>query len=506
MVQKKIKKLVLWDFDAQGTLPVTSDKIVEKKRFHPDGLYSERIFGPVKDYVCSCGTYDQTGGVCPVCGVKFAPSSLRSTTFGHIQLPTDVINPLFLWNITARGKSKTIFDLLSLINFETFLWFDKDNNPRQTKIKLWRKLQIENEKDLVNENENYLYKENDSYQVPMQNAVVSAKTDTESSNPLSDVDNLSAVADGENFDSIKNNVVIKDNGTGSQSTDIKKSEDTETDSDEQLDDVTYEELSKAQKYVGAHAVMKIIDFLQEHVKKDEAFNVYDYIRKREWDLLVKFKDHITIDKIPVIPPDLRPMMFTGNNMSVAETLTRLYTTLLTKLNIMNNKTKFIKDINSLTWENYKDLQKQVSGIYDEIMDVFGGKKGIIRANILGKRIDYSGRAVIAVDPSLKYNECRIPYHMALEVYKYEFGRYLAKKHKKMLLVVLREIEESLKMKTYVFIDELEEWIKDKPTLLNRQPTLHQYGMLAFNTKISSDSTIKISPTCTASYNADFDGF
>jgi DNA-directed RNA polymerase beta' subunit len=95
--------------------------------------------------------------------------------------------------------------------------------------------------------------------------------------------------------------------------------------------------------------------------------------------------------------------------------------------------------------------------------------------------------------------------MALEVYKYEFARYLAKKENKTILVILKDIEESLKLRDYRLIDELEDWIKDKPTLLNRQPTLHQYGMLAFNTKLSSDSTLKISPTCTSAYNADFDG-
>lgn len=475
----KVSKLVLWDFDSQKTLPVTSDKIVEKKRFHPDGLYSERIFGPVKDYVCSCGTYDTTGGICPVCGVRFTTSDTRSTTFGHIKLPMPVINPLFLWSIGTRAKSKTEIDLLSLINYETFLWFDEENKPRQTSIKDYQRMDMEKKK------------------IEEQNKPT--------------IESLLQFATKENVEetSNTNEVVGKENVSDLEKhseENTESSEETKTEGEVQSQTIDLEYLSQKQKYVGANAVMKVIEYLEENIKADNKFDVFSYIRKREWNLLTKFKEHIVLEKIPVIPPDLRPMMFTGNNMSIAETLTRLYTTLLTKINIMTKKTKFIKDVNNLTWENYKDLQKQVSGIYDEIMDVFGGKTGIIRSNILGKRIDYSGRAVIAIDPSLKYNECKVPYHMALEVYKYEFARHLAKKENKMLLVILRDIEESLKLRDYRFIDELSEWIKDKPTLLNRQPTLHQYGMLAFNTKISSDSTIKISPTVTASYNADFDGF
>lgn len=453
-MKKKIKKLVLWDFEAVKGEAVTSDKIVEKKRFHPDGLYSERIFGPIKDYVCSCGTFNPNGGVCPVCGVRFGPSSLRSTTFAHIKLPTEVINPLFMWSLTSRTKNKNCkIDVPSLIEYKSFLYIPNDKPEEIVQYDSYRynyqKLSFEKMKEL----------------------------EEQGLDPNTYVLDINGESVSNNFNKL---------------TDEEKAKFKEA----------YE---SKHKFIGAHAILKLIDWLEENIAKDKEFNVEEYIRRKEWDLIIKFKDKITINIIPVIPPDLRPMMFTGNNMSVAETLTRYYTTLLTKVNIMKNKTKFIKDVSSLTWKNYEDLQKQVNEIYNEIMDVFGGKTGIIRANILGKRIDYSGRAVIAIDPSLKYNECRVPYHMALEVYKYEFARYLAKKENKTILVILKDIEESLKLRDYRLIDELEDWIKDKPTLLNRQPTLHQYGMLAFNTKLSSDSTLKISPTCTSAYNADFDG-
>lgn len=452
-MRKKIKKLVLWDFEKSKGEAVTSDKIIEKKRFHPDGLYSERIFGPVKDYVCSCGTYNPNGGICPVCNVRFGPSSLRSSTFAHIQLPTDVINPLFMWSLTSRGKSKTKIDILSIIEYRSFLYIPEDR-PDDL-------IAMDNYKYNYQKLSYEKFKEDESKGVPVEEQVLDI-----------------------NGESVTN--------TYTKLTNEEK-------------ELFLEAYNSKSKFIGAHAIIKLVDWLEEHVSKDEFFDIEEYIRRKEWELIIKFKDKLTIDKILVIPPDLRPMMFTGNSMSVAETLTRLYTTLLTKVNIMKSKTKFIKDVSSLTWKNYEDLQKQVNDIYNEIMDVFGGKTGIIRANILGKRIDYSGRAVIAIDPSLKFNECRVPYHMALEVYKYEFARYVSKKTNKTILVILKDIEESLKLRDYRLIDELEEWIFDKPTLLNRQPTLHQYGMLAFNTKLSSDSTIKISPTCTNAYNADFDG-
>jgi len=398
------KKLVLKKLTDYDSKPVTSDKIIDKKRFHEAGLYSQSIFGPIKDYVCQCGKYDPFGGECEVCKVPYTKSDVRGKKFGHIALPVEIINPLFLWNLSTRiKKSTTKIDLPSLIFYKKILIF-KDGEPRMVSI--------------------------------------------------------------EDFDT------------------VKESYDT---------------------YYGVEAVKKVIAFIEDKIKENEKFKIEPYIKMSSWKIIKEAGEHLYIDRVLVVPPDLRPILFTGNKMIVQETLSRLYTTLLTKLNIMNNKTKFIKGVNTTTFKNYSDIQYMVSGIYEEILSIFGGKTGIIRGNMLGKRIDYSGRAVIAVDPSLKYNECRIPYYILLEVYKYSLARDISKKRNVMIFKVLDEIEESLKFKDYRFLKEVEEFVKNRMVMLNRQPTLYKLGVLGWNIKVSTDFTIKIHPFACPAYNADFDG-
>jgi DNA-directed RNA polymerase subunit beta' len=396
-------KLILKQLEEYETLPVTSDKVIDKKRFHEEGLYSEKIFGPLKDYICSCGIYNPYGGQCKVCGVRYTKSDQRGKQFGHIDLPIEIINPLLSWNVSNRVKSVTKISISQLMHYQKFIII-KNNEPKMVAI--------------------------------------------------------------EDFELIKND---------------------------------YEH------YTGCTAIIKVLDWLNEKLKEDPKFKVSEYIRPSVFKTFNEYRDHLIINKVLVVPPDLRPILFTGNKMIIQENLSRLYTTLLTKINIMSNKTKFIKGVGDLTFKNYSDIQYMVTKIYEEIIDVFGGKTGIIRANILGKRIDYSGRAVIAIDPSLNYNECKIPYYILLEVYKYSIAREISKSRNVMIFEVLEEIEESLKTRDYRFLDEVEKYTKDKLVILNRQPTLHKLGLLGWKIKVSTDFTIKIHPWCCEVYNADFDG-
>lgn len=397
------KRLVLKKLTDFESKPLTSDKIIDKKKFHEEGLYSQSIFGPIKDYVCNCGRYYPFGGECETCHVSYTKSEIRGTRFGHIELPIEILNPLFIWNVVPRSKCLTKIDLGALIYYRKFLII-KDDEPKMVQA--------------------------------------------------------------EDFD------VVKD---------------------------------QYQTFYGVEAIKKVISFLDEKIKENSDFKVDPYIRPNIYKIIKEYEEFIYIDRILVVPPDLRPILFTGNKMIVQENLSRQYTTLLTKLNIMNNKTKFIKGVNLLTFKNYSDIQSMCSNIYEEILGVFGGKTGIIRGNMLGKRIDYSGRAVIAVDPSLKYNECRIPYYILLEVYKYSLAREISKKLNIMIFDVLNDIEESLKCRDYRFLEEVEKFTENKMVLLNRQPTLYKLGLLGWKIKVSTDYTIKIHPWSCTAYNADFDG-
>lgn len=397
------KKLVLKKLEDYDTKPVTTEKALIKKRFHEDGLYSEKIFGPIKDYTCMCGTYQPIGGTCENCGMAYEKSEVRSKRFGHIPLLRKVINPLFVWFLSSRTKCTTKIDLMRLIYYKDYLVF-RDGEPE------------------VNTTEDF---------------------------------------------------------------------------DEEFIEEAY--------YVGADAVLKLLEWFDTQFKADEKFRVGRYIKPSEYKQLMAYRDDLVIDRVLVVPPDLRPILFTSNKMMIQENLSRLYSKLLNKLEHMSSKTKFIKDVGLFTFKNYAEMQYMCVTIYEEILNVFGGKKGLIRGNMLGKRIDASGRAVIAVDPSLKWNECKIPYHILLEIYKYVIAREIAKSRNILIFDVLNEIEESLKMKDYRFLKEVEQYVKGKYVILNRQPTLHKYGLLGFKTKVSTDATIKIHPLITTVYGADFDG-
>ena len=397
------KKLVLKHLTDYDTKPLSSDKVIDKKRFHPEGLYGEKIFGPIKDFICLCGTYSPFGGVCKTCGVRYEKSDNRAKKFGHIELPIEIINPLFLWNLNANTKSTTKINIMDLIYYKQFLII-KNDEPKSLFI--------------------------------------------------------------EDFEIIK---------------------------------------KTHQTYTGAYAIKKLLDWLYDKKSKDPKFKIGNYMRESLYEIMIEKMDFLILDRILVVPPDLRPILFTGNKMVIQEQLSRLYTTLLTKLNIMNNKTNFIKGVGDKTFKNYADIQKMCVDIYEDILGVFGGKTGLMRGNILGKRIDYSGRAVIAIDPSLKYNECRIPYYILLEVYKYSIAREISKKNNSLIFDVLNNIEDSLKAKDFRYIHEVEEYVKDECVALNRQPTLHKIGLIAWNIKVSTDYTIKIHPFACTAYNADFDG-
>lgn len=376
---------------------VTSVKLFDKKKFHPSGLFSEQIFGPLKNYTCQCGTYfglSKSGGKCSNCNVDIINSDVRRTRFAKIRLPIPVVNPLFYDLLTEiGGKSlKSALDEL-----------------------------MKNEKSC-------LYMDGDEHIV--------------------------------------------------------------------LDDV--EKLKPGTEYwQRIDAIYKLIYDLSMTFSKEG---------DPEWILVFNNIDNLLLEYIIVLPPDLRPSSSVAGGKQLMDKINRYYVQILAKKDIMKDTVlDIIKDRN-LYYTYFKQLQKDVAELYIRILEKMAKKEGLIRGNILGKRIDFSGRAVITPKPTLSLDQCLLPYVMILEIFKLPIAKRIIELGKfKLLNKAIDFVDRCIETNSPVLFKICEEIIKDEVCILNRQPTLHRLGMLAFNIGITLDKVIKIHPLVCPPFNADFDG-
>jgi len=372
---------------------VTSLKVFDKKKFHPQGLFSEQIFGPVKNYTCQCGTYygiSKSGGACSTCGVDIVNSDERRKRFAKIALPLPVVNPLF-YDLLCEVGGKTLKSAIDQI--------------------------MRNEKS-------YMFMDGVDHVI---------RTD------------------------------------GEMPTGVKVYEKTD-------------------------AILKLItDIATEN--KDSV----------EWGHIYKNLNSLILTHIIVLPPELRPSSSSGGK-HLMDKINRFYVQILTKKDIMKDTILNIVKDKKIYYTYFKQLQKDVNELYHEILKKMAKKEGLIRGNILGKRIDFSGRAVIIPDPTLKLNECVLPYAMILEIYKLPIAKRIIETGKfKLLNKAIDFVDRCIEFNSPVLFNICEEVTKDEVCMLNRQPTLHKLGMLSFNIKISLDKVIKIHPLVCAPFNADFDG-
>lgn len=397
------------DLHLQDLPEVTSPKIYSKKGFDPNGLFSERIFGPTKNCTCSCGIYwgrSKIGQVCPDCGVKIDNSNVRRKNMAKITLPFPVINPIAFYIIQRVGKQTLATMILSMI-------YDADILG-------------------------YYYNE-----------------------------------DQKKFFKVKKPV-------------------NEEDQPEIPDGVKF--------YSGPQGTYDLI--------KDEC------IRKMEtskyWKYIYDHLDYYWMNSVGVVPPEFRPVSKT-KDQQMRDEMNKFYLIILEFIEV-NKENQLLEDRNSEIYKvNFKNLQKYIFDLYEYIFSKFSKKTGLIRGSILGKRIDFSGRAVIGPDPELELDQCGIPYLLALEFFKLQVvNRLLEIKNfqgKKFVRYdpTLAFVDKCLESHDQCLFDIVKEIATDKLFVLNRQPTLHRMGLMSFRAKIHTDYTIKIHPFACEPYNADFDG-
>jgi DNA-directed RNA polymerase subunit beta' len=377
---------------------VSSIKILDRNgKFHPAGLFSEQIFGPVKNYTCQCGLYyglSRSGGTCSQCGVDIVNSYERRRRFAKIVLPLKVMNPLF-------------YDLLYYLGGKDVL------APIEMLMK--------NEKS-------FMYKDEGEFAV------------TNSDHPSQ-------------FNRI-----------------WEKSE----------------------------AIHEIISGLSHDMAREGS---------EAWKFIERNINNLFIKEIIVLPSDLRPVSRGANKDSqVRDEINRFYIQILTKKTIMKESIIDINTNKDLYYQYWRQLQKDVNELYDHVLSKLSKKEGLIRGNILGKRIDFSGRAVIVPDPTLKLNECYLPYFMILELYKLHISKRLIELGKfKLLNKAIDFIDECIEFKDFQLFDISNQIIQDEVCLLNRQPSLHRLSMIGFYIKQTKDDVIRIHPLVCSGFNADFDG-
>jgi len=375
---------------------VSSTKIYAKNKFHSEGLFSEQIFGPVKNYTCQCGMFhgaSKDGSKCNICKVDITNSNVRRSRYAKITLPIKVVNPIFYdLLVTCGGTSiKQLID------------------------------------SLMKEESSAIYIHEDEFIVSSEPAPEGVRT--------------------------------------------------------------YE------RHEG-------IQFLVEHLAENlSASGIV------EWQLIKENLDKLFLEEIIVLPADLRPASKKSDRGSqVADKVNRYYVQILTKSEIMRGTLLDIQRDKTLFYQYFNQIQRYVNDLYNHVLVKMSKKEGLIRGNILGKRLDFSGRAVIIPDPLLKINQCCLPYLMILELYKLQISRKLIELgHFRMLNEAVKFVDDCIEISSPTLFEIAQELVIGEVCLLNRQPSLHRLSMLGFDITISLDKVIKIHPLACSGFNADFDG-
>jgi DNA-directed RNA polymerase subunit beta' len=426
---------------------VKKPETINYRTFKPekDGLFCAKIFGPTKDYECNCGKYKRMkhrGIVCEKCGVEVIQSKVRRERMGHIRLATPVAHIWFLKSIPSKIgilSDMTLRELERILYFEAYLVLDGKKTPL-------KKGEILSEDRYREAREKY-------------------------------GDEFMATQGADAIRELLRNTNVKE-----------LSQKLRTEMKETTSEAKKKRLAKR---------LKIIESFLESGNKPE------------WMIL---------EVVPVIPPDLRPLVPLDGGRFATSDLNDLYRRVINR----NNRLKRLLELNApeiIIRNEKRMLQEAVDALFDNgkrgrtilgankkplksLSDMLRGKQGRFRQNLLGKRVDYSGRSVIVVGPELKLHQCGLPKKMALELFKPFIYHRLEEKG---LVTTIKSAKKMLEKERPEVWDVLDEVIREHPVMLNRAPTLHRLGIQAFEPVLIEGKAIQLHPLVCAAFNADFDG-
>ncbi len=439
-----------------------------------DGLFCERIFGPTKDYECHCGKYKRIrykGIVCERCGVEVTEKKVRRERMGHIKLVVPVAH---IWYLRSLPSKMAALLGIPTKKLESVIYYEKYLVVRAGALEG----QEIGEKHETDKNrlpiENKMLLDEDQYQQVL--AIIPEDNDL-----LEDTD--------------PNKVIVK---MGAEAV-------YELLCGLNLDELSYELRATADKTTSVQRRQEALKRLQVV----EAFRASNGKNRPEWMIL---------QALPVTPPELRPLVPLDGGRFATSDLNDLYRRVI----IRNNRLKRLVEIKApdvILRNEKRMLQEAVDALFDNsrkttamksdanrplksLSDSLKGKQGRFRQNLLGKRVDYSARSVIVVGPELKMHECGLPKEMAAELYKPFIIRKLIERG---TVKTVKSAKKIIDRREPVIYEILEHVMEGHPVLLNRAPTLHRHGILAFQPKMIEGKAIQLHPLACAGFNADFDG-
>ena len=427
---------------------VKKPETINYRTFKPerDGLFCAKIFGPVKDYECLCGRYKRMkhrGVVCEKCGVEVIQSKVRRERMGHITLATPVAHIWFLKSLPSRIGNvldMTLKELEKVLYFESWIVLDPKNTPL-------KKRDLLTDEEYIDLQEQY---GRDAFEAGIGAEAVRVLLEEV------DLDKLDDELRAELRESVSE--------------------------------------TKRKKYIKR---LKVVEALRKSGNKPE------------WMVLTV---------LPVIPPDLRPLVPLDGGRFATSDLNDLYRRVINR----NNRLKRLQELNApeiIIRNEKRMLQEAVDVLFDtgrrgraitgtnkrplrSLSDMLKGKQGRFRQNLLGKRVDYSGRSVITVGPDLRLHQCGLPKKMALELFKPFIYRRLQEKG---YVTTVKSAKKMVEKETAEVWDALDDVVREYPVMLNRAPTLHRLGLQAFEPILIEGKAIQLHPLVCTAFNADFDG-
>ena len=437
------EKILSWSYGE-----IKKPETINYRTFKPerDGLFCARIFGPIKDYECLCGKYKRMkykGVICEKCGVEVTLARVRRDRMGHIELAAPVAHIWFLKSLPSRIGlllDMTLKDLERILYFESYIVVDAGLTPLKDR-------QLLTEEEYIRAQDEY------------------------------GEDSFTAMIGAEAIRRIL------------QELDLEKT----------AQDIR-EEIAVTTSELKPKKLMKRLKIIEAFVQSGN---------KPEWMIMTV---------VPVIPPDLRPLVPLDGGRFATSDLNDLYRRVINR----NNRLKRLMELRApdiIVRNEKRMLQEAVDALFDNgrrgrvitgankrplksLADMLKGKQGRFRQNLLGKRVDYSGRSVIVVGPELKLHQCGLPKKMALELFKPFIYAKLQAQGQAATVKQAKKLVEKEKGEVWDILDEV---IREHPVLLNRAPTLHRLGIQAFEPTLIEGKAIQLHPLVCAAFNADFDG-
>ncbi|KKP69700.1 DNA-directed RNA polymerase subunit beta' [candidate division CPR3 bacterium GWF2_35_18] len=520
---------------------VTKPETINYRTLKPekDGLFCEKIFGPTKDFECYCGKYKRVrykGIICDKCGVEVTYSRVRRERMGHIDLAVPVSH---VWYVRGTPSKLSLLlnisprDLEEVIYFAAFVVMDVDVEKKKDVMKKLETEFKERKDEVEAEREEKISELRAQYKIKIKDLDKKSKNKTEKEIKKQELEReqrkqeIFVVKEAE--EQLENLI----QSIGFLKNKIKKIKPLDVISEEEMSEIDNFELSDFMKVgIGAEALLELthqqdLDALSKRLRKDlksgstqkriksaKRLQVVDGFLKANID-----PTWMILKVIPVIPPDLRPMVQLSGGRFATSDLNDLYRRVINR----NSRLKHLMDLGApdIILRNEKRmLQEAVDALIDasprerlttkrksrrklrSLSEILRGKQGRFRQNLLGKRVDYSGRSVIVAGPELNMDECGLPKEMALELFKpFVISQIIAEG----LASNMKSAKHVLEKRSAQVWDILERITLKYPVLLNRAPTLHRLGIQAFYPVLIGGNALKLHPSVCNAFNADFDG-